>query len=120
MKHSDHNQRKRIGSNSRRATERLIRALVEGCGSPAQVLELYYWSKEPGLIEIIRGIVAMPEDTRAALETFLAISREPKSVVATLDRRGALTLTSAEAVRTVALAQYVADNDSDDQPRVLH
>jgi hypothetical protein len=115
-----HNQRKRTGPNNTRATEHLVRALVAGCGSPAQALELYYWSKEPGLIDVIRAIVAMPEESRAALETFMAISRDTKSVVATLDRYGVLSLTSANAMKTVALAQYAAEDDGDDQPRLLN
>lgn len=120
MRRQAHNQKRRIGPYGKRATERLVHALVAGCGSPAQVLELYYWSKEPGLTEIIRGIVAMPEQTRAALEAFVAISHGAKSVVATLDRHGALTLTSADAMKTVALAQYAAEEDVDDQPRLLN
>lgn len=93
-----------------------MRTLLESCESPARVLELGYWSKEPGLIEIIRGIVAMPEQSRAALEAFIRLSGNPKTVVATLDRDGSLTLASAEAAKTIALARYVADNDSDGAP----
>ena len=120
MKRSGHNQKKRIGPNGKRTTERLVRALVAECGSPAQVLELYYWSKEPGLIDVIRAIVAMPEETKAALEAFVAIARDAKSVVATLDRCGVLSLTSANALKTVALAQHAAEDDIDDQPRLLN
>jgi hypothetical protein len=114
------NQRKRTGLNDTRTTEHLVRALVAGCGSPAQVLELYYWSKEPGLIDVIRAIVAMPEETRATLEAFMAISRDAKSVVATLDRCGVLSLTSANAMKTLALAEHAAADDVDDQPRLLN
>jgi hypothetical protein len=120
MNKTRHNLRKRTGPKSTRTTEHLVRALVAGCGSPAQVLELYYWSKEPGLIDVIRGIVAMPEETRAALEAFMAISRDAKSVVATLDRCGVLSLTSENAMKTVALAQHAAEDDVDDQPRLLN
>jgi hypothetical protein len=120
MNKTRRNQRKRTGPNTTRTTERLVRALVAGCGSPAQVLELYYWSKEPGLIDVIRSIVAMPEETRATLEAFVAISRDAKSVVATLDRRGVLSLTSANASTTVALAQHAAEDDVDDPPRLLN
>src|SRR5258708_1805233 len=87
-------------------SERLLRILVTGRGSLAGVLEAHYWSKEPGLIEIMRGIALMPEETRAALEAFIALARETKSVTARLDQRGVLTLASVEAARTVALAQY--------------
>jgi len=101
------------------ATERLIRTLVSGCGSPAEALELYYWSREPGLIEVIRGIATMPEDTRAAIEAFIALARDAKSIKAELDARGVLTLASAEAARIVALAQYAAEED-EDAPRLLN
>jgi hypothetical protein len=101
-------------------TERVIRALAAGCGSPAEALELYYWSREPGLVEVMRGIAAMPEETRAAIEAFVALARETRSVTAELDRRGVLTLSSAEVAKTLALAQYAAENDSDDLPRLLN
>jgi hypothetical protein len=101
------------------ATEHLIRTLVAGCGSPAQALELYYWSREPGLIEVIRGIATMPEETRAAIEAFIALARDTRSVKAELNSRGVLTLASAEAARRVALAQYAAEED-EDAPRLLN
>lgn len=104
-----------------RAAERLIRTLAVGCDSPAKVLELYYWSKEPGLIEVIRGIAAMREDVRAAIEAFIALAGDVKSASADLDGRGVLTLASAEAARTVALARCVAAaDDADDAARLLN
>ena len=75
-------KRSNIGSSNDPATERLIRTLVAGCSSPAEALELYYWSREPGLIEVIRGIATMPEDTRAAIEAFIALARDAKSIKA--------------------------------------
>ena len=101
------------------ATERLIRTLVEGCGSPAEALELYYWSREPGLIEVIRGIATMPENTRAAIEAFVALARDTKSITAELDSRGVLTLASAEAARAVALARHAVEEE-EDAPRLLN
>ena len=79
--------------------------------------ELYYWSKEPGLLDVIRGIAAMPEQTRGALETFIALASEPKSVTASLDARGVLQLSSADVARTAALARCAAE---DELPRVLN
>ena len=101
-------------------TERVIRTLAASCGSPAEALELYYWSREPGLIEVMRGIAAMPEETKAAIEAFIALARDMKSVVASLDHNAVLTLSSAEAARTVALAQHAAEDDADDLPRLLN
>lgn len=84
------------------------------------MLELCYWSKEPGLVEIIRSIARMPEETRAAIEAFIVLARDAKSVSADLDRRGVLTLSSAEAAKTIALAYDAAAQDADDLPRLLH
>lgn len=118
----DHTRRKRpaAGSKSKAAHELLIRTLVAGCGKPAAALEVYYWSKEPGLIEIVRAIAMMPEDARAAIEAFVALAHDPKTVTAGLDPRGVLTLASVQAAKTVALAQYAAANDIDDAPHLLN
>ena len=120
MTPSSRRVRTRLTSRAKIRSERVIRMLVAGCGSPAEVLELYYWSREPGMIEIVRGVVAMPEETRAALEAFIALAREPKSIEATMNPHGTLTLASPEASKTIALAQYVAENDSDEAPRMLN
>jgi hypothetical protein len=109
--------------SSRRRTaraERIIRTITAGCLNPAEALELLYWSREPGLIEVIRGILTMPEDTRAALEAFIALARNTKTVSATLDHRGVLTLASSEASRALALAQHAAENDVQGVPRLLN
>jgi hypothetical protein len=117
-----HPRRKRHNAGRVRdpATERLIRTLVDGCGSPAVALELYYWSREPGLIEVIRGIATMPEETKAVIEAFIALARDARSVSAALDARGVLTLASAEAARAVALAHRAAEDDAEDTPRLLN
>jgi hypothetical protein len=94
--------------------------LVAACGSPAGVLELYYWSREPGMIDIVRGIAAMPEQTRAAFEAFIALAGDPGSIEGELDRQGALKLTSRQMLETIALAAYVAENESEDSARRLN
>src|ERR1044071_6878520 len=82
-----------------RTRARLLRALAACDGSPADMLELYYWSKEPGFTQLIRAIATMPEHARAALEAFIALARDCRSVSAALDSRGVLTFCSAEAAR---------------------
>ena len=118
----NHIRRKRsaAGSKSKAAHELLMRTLVAGCDKPAAALEVYYWSKEPGLIEIVRAIAMMPEDTRAAIEAFVALAHDPRTVTAGLDPRGVLTLASVQAAKTVALAQYAAANDIDEAPHLLN
>lgn len=110
----------RAKANTKARSERLIRTLAAECGSPAEVLELYYWSREPGMIEMMRGIVAMPEAVRAALEAFIALARDPKSIEANMNPHGALTLVSPETSKSIALAKYVAENDGDDPVRTLN
>jgi hypothetical protein len=109
-----------VRSAKRQATERLITTLAAGCDCPAKLLELYYWSKEPGLLEVIRGIAAMREDVRAAIEAFIALAGDAQSTSADLDGRGVLTLASAQAARTAALARYLAANDADELSRMPH
>jgi hypothetical protein len=110
-----------VSSKRRTAREtRIIRTIAKGCDNPAEALELLYWSREPGLTEVIRGIAAMSEDTRAALEAFVALARDTKTVLASLDHRGVLTLASSEATRALALAAHAAENDTDGMPRVLN
>jgi len=95
-------------------SERLMRMLLAEAGGASRVLELYYWSREPGMLDIVRAIVAMPEQTRSTLEAFVALAGNPKAIDADLTSRGTLTLTSPEVSRGVALAHYVAANDPDE------
>jgi hypothetical protein len=110
-----------VSSRRRTArTERIMRTIAAGCADPAEALELLYWSREPGFAEVIRGIVAMPEGTRAALEAFIALARNTATVSATLDQRGVLTLASSEASRALALAEHAANSDAEGMPRLLN
>lgn len=102
-----------------RARARLFRALAACDGNPADMLELYYWSKEPGFTQLIRAIATMPEHTRATLETFITLARDARSVKAALDSRGVLTFCSAEAAKSVALAVHAA-NEGEDRPQLLN
>ena len=100
--------------------ERLVRILAACCVNPATMLELYYWSREPGLADIVRGIATMPEEVRSAIEAFVALARDTRSVSAELDGRGVLTLASLDAARAIALAQHLAEDTHGDLPRVLN
>jgi hypothetical protein len=120
MTYSSRRARARLKSRTKAKSEHLIRTLVAGCGGTAEALEFYYLSREPGMIEMMRGIIGMPEETRAALEAFIALARDPKSIEANWTLHGALTLVSPETSKTIALARYVAENDSDDPARMLN
>ena len=117
----DHIRRRTaVRPKNKTAHELLMRFLVTGCDKPAEALEIYYWSKEPGFLEIIRAIAMMPEETRSAIEAFSALAHDQATVTARLDSRGVLTLASVQAAKTVALAQYAAANDTDDVPLLLN
>lgn len=74
-----------------------VRALIAQVNDPAKVLELYYWSLEPGLLECIRAIVLMPIEARAALMAFLSVTSAGQTITATFDTAGTLSLRSPAA-----------------------
>lgn len=107
-------------ASRQRADQRAIRILLAACDSPAQALELCYWSKEPGLIEIVRALALMPDEARSAIEVFVALARNAASIEAELDARGVLSLVSVEATRTAALAQFAATEETESAPPLLN
>jgi len=86
----------------------------------ARVRELYYWSCEPGFLEIVRTLAAMPENARAAVEAFVSMAHDPSSITATWDPAGRLTLTSPQVGQTIAIAQHCAEHDDNGTPPRLH
>jgi hypothetical protein len=102
------------------AADRLIRTLLAACDDPSVALELLYWSREPGLVEVIRAVATMPEETRATVEAFVTLARDMRTVSARLGQNGTLTLESREVTRTAALAEYVAETETDDIPHLLN
>jgi hypothetical protein len=87
----------------------IVGQIVARC-DPARVMELYYWSQEPGLVEIMRAIAAMPEATREALESFIAISGDPESVVASWGTTGRLSLESRGVGETLSVVKYLMED----------
>ena len=86
----------------------------------ARLRELYYWSSEPGFLEIIRTLAAMPESGRAAVEAFVSMAHDPASILASLDPAGRLTMTSPQVAQTIAIAQHCAEYDDNGTPPQLH
>lgn len=86
----------------------------------ARLRELYYWSSEPGFLEIIRTLAAMPETGRAAVEAFVSMAHDASSIIASLDPQGRLTMTSPQVAHTIAIAQHCADYDDNGTPPRLH
>jgi hypothetical protein len=80
----------------------VVRSLVTDYAEPARILELYYWSQEPGLPELIRALMALPPAQRAALQSFFAMISDPNFVSATIDPAGGLTLFSPDVAEALA------------------
>ncbi|HXW24995.1 MAG TPA: hypothetical protein VEK73_09625 [Xanthobacteraceae bacterium] len=74
---------------------------------PARLMELYYWTQEPGLLEIVRAVAAMPAAGREALESFFALGGDPQSIVATWETDGRLSLESNNLGQALEVIGYL-------------
>jgi hypothetical protein len=83
--------------------DKLVEHIFRQLDSPARVIELYYWSREPQLLEVIRSIIAMPAQTREKLEAFLSMAGDPEAIAASIDNAGRLTLTSSHVADALDL-----------------
>ena len=75
-------------SDSVDAIDRLFSAL--GQYNSAELLELLYVGQEPGFFELMRGLFALPDDSRLMLQKFLAASAHRTN--ASVDPEGRLVL----------------------------
>ncbi len=70
----------------------VVKTLVNGGGTdPSRLLELYYWTREPGIVELIRAYLDLPETAQRGLGDFLLNGR-PQSVQSGFDPQGRLVL----------------------------
>lgn len=76
-----------------------IRSLIMDCGNPARVLELYYWSQQPGFADAVRALAMLPPEMRAIIQSFLTMARRDRIDVVML-KSGKLCMSSPD----VALA----------------
>jgi len=77
----------------------LLTSLVANCRDPARLVELYYWSVEPELAEVMRQYVALPREVSATLHAFLMLAAEdPGSVNLRIGDDGEMILSSPAAV----------------------
>ena len=73
----------------------VLRELVETCPDPGKLIELYYWSAEPGLLETLRRLLDLPEEPREVLRAFVTMVADcPETVTVTVSPGGAVTLSS--------------------------
>jgi hypothetical protein len=80
----------------------LLKRIVEQCPHPGRLIELYYWSAEHQLAEVMRQYIALPPEVRTALHGFLMLVKdEPGSVKVEIAANGEMTF-SAPAVAELA------------------
>jgi hypothetical protein len=78
----------------------LLHRLANNCKNPARLIELYYWSREPELAEIMREIVALPDDEKATLHAFFRLAEGGgEAVTVTVGAEGDVTLSSPGVTR---------------------
>jgi hypothetical protein len=84
----------------------VLKRLFEECPHPARLLELYYWSAEHELAEVMRQYVALSAEVRAALHAFLLLVKDqPDSVTVRIAENGELAFAApaaAELARKMA------------------
>jgi hypothetical protein len=80
-----------------------VQSLIDQSDDSARLLECHYWSIEPGLLEMIRALLATPVEARAALQAFFAAAIVPNSITASVDADGTLNLRSPEAAATLTI-----------------
>ena len=86
-------------------TEWLLTALGQYTG--ADLRELLYVAEEPGFFELMRGLFALSDESRAVLQRFLATGHPPV-MKAAIDPKGRLTIEHADVEQRVKLLPVIA------------
>ncbi len=81
-----------------------VKTLVDEGVDPSRLLELCYWCREPGLIEMIRVYLEMPEQSRRALGDYL-LNVRPRAIRITADMPGRLVLSQSRMTTNDNAAQ---------------
>jgi hypothetical protein len=90
-----------------RPLNRVLKRIVEDCPHPGRLLELYYWSSERELAEVMRQYIALSPEVRAAWHAFLLLVKDsPGSVTVRIDPNGELAFSAPAAAE---LAKQMAN-----------
>lgn len=87
-------------------TEWLVTALGQYTG--AELRELLYVAEEPGFFELMRGLFALSDESRAALQHFLETGHPP-AMKAEIDPKGRLTIEHVRDEQRVKLLPGIAN-----------
>lgn len=97
---------------------RVLFEMIEACPDPSRLLELYYWSSESELLEMLHHYIGLPEQPREALNAFFAMAAErPDSVAVSVSPNGDVTLSSPEVARLIDRMDVVRTNDNQSDGR---
>lgn len=80
----------------------VLNSLLASSKNPAEILELYYWSREEGMTEFIRAVAALPETSRGALMNLFRNARDKRAIRANANSDGSLTLMSCRLGQVVS------------------
>jgi hypothetical protein len=72
----------------------IVWAVIVNSGDPARFLELHYWTAEPKLLELMRILIGLNEETREALHAFLSKIPDPQQIMVNTKPSGVLTVTA--------------------------
>jgi hypothetical protein len=86
-------------------TEWLLTALGQYTG--AELRELLYVAEEPGFFELMRGLFALSDQSRAVLQQFLETGR-PAAMKAAIDPKGRLTIEHVKVEQRVKMLPMIA------------
>ncbi|HZD92442.1 MAG TPA: hypothetical protein VE224_20295 [Pseudolabrys sp.] len=116
MNANDNNKGQQRKSEPAGKVRSVLLELAQACPDPGRLLELYYWSAEAELLEVLHHYIGLPEQPREALRAFLAmVSDCPNSVSVNVSANGDVTLSSAEVARLMDGMDVVrsADNQTE-------
>lgn len=82
------------GSNgSAPSTHEILTSMLQEVGDLSGLLELFYLSREPGVLELLRWVAALPQPERGELTQFIAdAGKRNQSIRLNLTAEGALVL----------------------------
>jgi hypothetical protein len=86
-------------------TEWLLTALGQYTG--AELRELLYVAEEPGFFELMRGLFALSDESRAVLQQFLETGR-PATMEASIDPKGRLTIEQVNVEQCIKMLPMIA------------
>lgn len=87
-------------------TEWLLTALGQYTG--AELRELLYVAEEPGFFELMRGLFALSDESRVALQQFLEAGR-PAAMKAAIDSNGRLTIEHSNVEQRAKILPLIAN-----------